>query len=174
MQHDEIAGRALGTARPNRSTSRAHRVLRRTDPSSYPPHLTRRRKPRFRCALFHRSLASFSRLAGATMRCQEPPPLHELHRLSVGAGGAAGRNSLPVCGLFESICPRAAGRFFGYPTPLISSLNASEIAPRKFQPHSGRHLRPDLTFPVERSDSCNSLELAVKILSCSELSSRLP
>lgn len=33
---------------PTGPTSRAHRVLRRTDPSSYPPHLTRRRKPRLR------------------------------------------------------------------------------------------------------------------------------
>ena len=108
------------------------------------------------------------------MRCQEPPPLHELRRLSV-VRAAAARTSLAVCGLFESIRPRPRGRFFGYLTsPLDQIASMHRIASRKFQPHSGRHLRPDLTFPVERSDSCNSLELAVKILSRSELSSRLP
>lgn len=85
-------------------------------------------------------VSSFSRLAGATMRCQEPPPRYQLHRLSVGRA-AAGR-LVCQCAAYSKAFARGRRTFLWLPDPLISSLNASEIAPRKFHPHFGRHLRP--------------------------------
>ena len=77
------------------------------------------------------------------MRCQEPPPLHELRRLSV-VRAAAARTSLAVCGLFESIRPRPRGRFFGY---LTSPLDQIASMHRRLRRVNSNHI-PDGTFAL--------------------------